>query len=286
MISRPLLDVGLALLLGSASAAQAPADQPQDASTRLHAAWIKEVLDLDVPGAVRDYEAIAADTRPMNLERWIAIARLAELQRAGVPGLKPVALAEAPAPIQAAVAPLRPLEATKLLLQLTQEPSLVMQSLLTEEGRIPDLRPITDAAQRWVRGQHGPSFSERQLQRLRTMGGRQRQPDQARNGQAFDVLRVELQGKQDQANALRGVYFADWKTTPLKGEPAKLLARTITNLDAWIAEPNLSAGSRQALKNLREAIELRGTTDTANMLALLSRLPVIGERLLAEPAPR
>jgi hypothetical protein len=252
-----------------------------DTATRLHSAWIREVLDLDVQGAIRDYEAIAADTRPANPERWIAVARLFELQRLGVAPATPLPLAEAPEPLRLAIGRVKPIDLTRILNQLTQDPATVEQSLATEAGRSPDLRPVTEVAQSWVRSQQD-LFNERYLQRmLANNRGRGPDPDRAN---AFDVLRRELQGRQEQAAELRRYYFPDFKAPTPAGEPAQIMARVRTNLEAWRTDPAQSQQQRDRLRDLRDAFDARTATDASN-LELVKRLPIIADRLLAEPPP-
>ncbi|MFY9340884.1 MAG: hypothetical protein WAT39_00250 [Planctomycetota bacterium] len=279
----------LALLLVAGTAAQQP---PLDTATRLHTAWLREVLDLDVDGAVQEYQRIAADARPANLERWIAVARLAELQRAGIPVAMALPIAEAPLTIRNALQPLRPLQVTAILKQLTQEPAAVMLSLATEAGKLPELRPATGTAQTWVRNQQGPSATERANQRRRAQmlaNSRQRPPDAERmvaERNAFDVLVSELQGRQGQAQVLRDLYFGvDWKAQQPRGEPAELLARVRTNLEAWLAQPNLPNTHQYRLRNLRDHIKQRADADPNGLLTMVARLPLVGEKLLAEPPP-
>ncbi|MBZ0154297.1 MAG: hypothetical protein K8J09_22445, partial [Planctomycetes bacterium] len=79
---RPGLPFGLVLAL-SLPATTLAQDALRDASTRLHEAWLREILDLDTAAAARGYEAVAADPRVAAAEYWVATARLAELDRLG-----------------------------------------------------------------------------------------------------------------------------------------------------------------------------------------------------------
>ncbi len=274
-----------ALCLGGL-VAQAPTANT-DASARLHAAWIREVLDLDVRAAVSEYEAIAHDARPANLERWIAVARLTELQRVGVTGTRPIPLAEAPEPIRTAAAEMQPLPTDTLLQQVRQDPATVLQQMAASGDNF-NLRPLTEIAQRWLRNHQWLSTSERQRQRFQALNNRPRQgqPETLRNRwpMAASVLRAELQGQPARAAELRWFDFQDWKAPALVGEPAALLQRARTNLDAWLAETPMVEQQQTLLKGLRDQLERMASEPTAS-LDLLLRLPLVAERLLAEPKP-
>ncbi len=287
------------LWLSAMLTAQAPTPTPTptpsptpspapDNVTKLHTAWIKEILDLDIKGAVADYEAVAADNRPSNHSRWIAVTRLAELSRMGIPVAYPGPAAEAPPAIRAALALLTPLPMQDLLRQAAADPELAPSATGPEGARLPDLRPATSLAQQWVRKQLGPNVSERQRQRFQALGNRTR-PDttrQTERDQASDIMRREIEGKLEQAANLRWLYFPEWKPPTMQGDAATALVRVRANLDAWLKEPTLSRGQTSLLRTLREALDERAATDAGTALALITRLPLIAERLLGEPSGR
>lgn len=271
-----------ALALAGALAAQGANAAPADVATRLHEAWLREVLDLDTAGAVSDYEAIAAD-RGGRIERWIAVARLAELQRLGLPVANPGAAAEAPAAVRAALALVTPLPVADLLRQAQANPA--------DPARLPDLRPATLATMAWVRNQSGPSQSERQRQRAAT--GRPRPPQNRNDAErierlhASDVVLRELEGKTEQAAGLRELYFPEWKPPAVADAAPEALARAKAAIDAWLKEPDLGQQQQSLLGRLRAELDQRGAADAAAALAWLGRLPVYAERLLAAPdAPK
>lgn len=271
-----------ALALAGALAAQGANAAPADVATRLHEAWLREVLDLDAAGAVRDYEAIAAD-RGGRIERWIAVARLAELQRLGLPVANPGAAAEAPAAVRAALALVTPLPVADLLRQAQANPA--------DPTRLPDLRPATMATMAWVRNQSGPSQSERQRQRAAT--GRPRPPqnrndaDRIERLHASDVVLRELEGKTEQAASLRELYFPEWKPPAVADAAPEALARAKAAIDAWLKEPDLGQQQQSLLGRLRAELDQRAAADAAAALAWLGRLPVYADRLLAAPvAPK
>jgi hypothetical protein len=270
-------------LLAVASAAQTPAS-PGDASARLHAAWIREVLDLDVRGACAEYEAIADDVRPNNLERWVAVARLFELQRAGVASARPLPLVEAPEMLREAIGKLPPPPEPFSLDPLLGDPAAVWQALSTNALKLPEPRPLGDVPQRW-HGTQGVGDRLRYVQRMTAQNPNRTRPSQSdgpriRLANAFSVLRAELQGQRELAAGLRRFEFPEWKPTPMAPDPVALLPRLRVQLDAWLAEPDLGELQRTQLRTLRDAVELRPAKD---LVELIGRVPLVGERLFAEP---
>lgn len=268
----------LAALFATAAAAAAQvAPPPLDVSARLHAARLREVLDLDVQGAVAEYQAIANERN--SRERWIAVTRLAELQRIGIPIAQPAAVAEAPQAIKAALALLTPIPVDELLRNATAP--------ATDSSPVLDLHAATLEAQRWVRSKSGPSFNDRQQQRAATMRNR---IDESRNDtaridrlNATDIVRWELEGKADRAAGLRDLYFRTWRPPTSNLDPQATLARIRANLEAWLKEPNQSTQQQQVLGRLRDEIDQRAATDVEAALRLVARLPIYAERLLADP---
>src|SRR5690606_8445945 len=63
----------------------------QSTTTAVHKAWLKEIIDLDRDGAVTAYNEILRDSPREQPERWIAVARLRELDRLGVRQAEPIA---------------------------------------------------------------------------------------------------------------------------------------------------------------------------------------------------
>jgi hypothetical protein len=276
--------MALAGILAAAGelAAQGGNAPAPDVATSLHEAWLREVLDLDTAGAIGDYEAIAAD-RSGRIERWIAVARLAELQRLGLPVANPGAAAEAPAAVRTALALVTPLPIAELLRQAQTNPA--------DPTRVPDLRPATLATMTWVRNQSGPSQSERQRQRAAS--GRPRAPqnrndaDRIDRVHASDVVLRELEGKTEQAAGLRELYFPDWKPPAVADAAPAALARAKVAVDAWLQEADLGQQQQALLGRLRAELDQRTVADPAAALAWLVRLPVYADRLLAAPvAPK
>ncbi|MBL8755689.1 MAG: hypothetical protein JNK15_20505 [Planctomycetes bacterium] len=274
-----------AALLGSLAPGQAPTG-PTESSTRLHTAWIREMLDLDTRGAIADYEAIAQDARPANLERWVAVARLLELQRTGVAGSHALPLADAPEVLREAIAKLPPTPESIPLLPLLADPAVAWASLSSNAIALPELRPLAEVVLRWHRTQ-GVGERQRMAQRFSALNqNRARAPQgdapRTRWANAFSVLRAEQQGQQALATELRRFDFPDWKANVPTGDPTVLLQRVRIQLDAWLGEANLGELQRTQLRTLRDAVELRPAKEIVEMIG---RVPLVGERLLAEPKP-
>ena len=95
------MDRPLACALAAVLAAGAVGAQEPDAAVSLHRAWLAEVMDLDVRRAVEGYRSVALDARPGQMERWVAVARLVELQRLGALGGAPLPVwTDAPAALR------------------------------------------------------------------------------------------------------------------------------------------------------------------------------------------
>lgn len=268
---------GLARVLGAiaiGAAALAAQTPTSETSTALHAAWLREVMDLDPVGAAADYEHLAKTTRANEPERWLAVARLAELRRFGIAPGAMLDTAEAPAPVRAALTTLPQLPDEALLPRLCLDPADVLQALGTEQGRMPPLRAASSAVLEWVRGQLGPTPRS---SRIRTDRSR------AERIYAVDVLLRELEGRQHQAANLRTLYFTDWKA-PVVRVPAKDAMATVqANLEVWLAEKDVSQYQHSLLVRLRDALVQRANNDPASAIELLQRIPLYAERLLAPP---
>ncbi len=287
--------------LVAVAAAALPAQQRAAgaaAETTLHAAWLAEVLDLDVPRAVSLYQQVAGDARPGHLERWVAWARLAELRRLGVPGIAVPPFADIPAPLRATFhAAEAPIDLPQLHTAPGGEPAAALQNLAAEAGKL-RLRPIVPEADDWLRRQVGPSLRDqlRQYwQRRLTADNRTRTGETAlAELNASEILGAELQGRTGQADALRALYFTDWRAPETPGEASAWVARARTRLKTWLAE-DLPQRQRGMLEELVQALDRlaperptadkpgddRPPGDATAALALLRRLPVVAERLLA-----
>jgi hypothetical protein len=279
---RTLLLLAAALAATAAVPAQAP--RAKDASTRLHAARLREVIDLDFAGAIAEYQAIACDRS--SPERWAAVARLAELQRMGIDAPQPVPLSEAPPAIRKAIEQLQPLAVDQLLAQAVAGAPAASTD---ERASSLELKRATQDAQRWLRDQSGIDANER----MRMRGMRSAPPPTTpRNSElrqyrepALDILARENAGATVAAAALRDLYFSSWWKAPVvTGDPAAAFARVRTNLDAYIKDSNLSSFHQGQLVRLRDELEQRGANDPQAALQLVLRLPIYAERLLAEPA--
>ena len=244
-------------------AAHAPA-QEAGRPTSLHKAWLREIMDLDVAGAAADYRTVG-ESRPGNLERWVAVARLAELSRLGaLPAGAPTA-GDVPLPLRPAFqATQTALPLDELVLRCQLDPAQALQVLATDAGRLPPLRTAVPAAEEWLMGQIGPSLRDRMRQRMEAMANRPRSNEAGRFTDrlyAADIVRAELQGRTAQASALRTLYFSDWRAPAAKGDPLALLARVKTNLAAWLRDGDLGAQQQALLRELEEALDQKGAAE-------------------------
>lgn len=244
-------------------------------SIRVHEAWLRETLDLDVRGAVQAYDRVQK-TAPRNQPmRWIAVTRLAELQRMGIGGPEPLAtpIDQAPPAVRDALQALSsPLPVDALL----DDPMAAITFLA--------LNPATSETQNWVREQLGSTLDARWLQNMATYRRwANSQPKQY--WWATDILRAELRGRREQADALRKLYFANWQAPRLEGEPAAQLQVVRQRLDDWIADESISSRERWRLRRLAEELQKRGEQDSRGALEMVARLPTFAERLVGGEIP-
>ena len=258
----------------------------REANQAMHSAWLLEVMDGDVPGAVRAYTAIAANDDPNNLQRWVAVARLLELKRLGVAVPEFDLDKVTPAPLRPALAAAKqplPVPVEELIRRATQTPELVRQSVSSESERLPALRPATAAAQEWVRDRLRARIYDGRP-RPRTAGTRNL-PDRARieRVQAADILQREIEDRQEQADSLRKFYFPEWRPPVVTIEATLAIARVRTGIDAWLVDKDASRTQQNLLRSLREAFDARAATDPAAALAFVLRMPLYADRLLGSP---
>lgn len=280
----PLLAAAAALAALAALPAQErrapiPRRPGKSTSTELHAAWIKEVLDLDPQGAIQDYDRIRKQAPRSQPVRWLAVTRMLELARLGVASPEPSGLpANAPRPVQQALSELQtPVPIGRLL----SEPYT--------EIELPPLRAATLLVQDWVRNQIGPTVQERLAMRERRGDTEEsrtapdaEQQERLRLYYASQVLRVTLEGRTPQARAMRLLDFADWTPPAVDGDPTQVVARARRRLDEWI-EADESSWLNVRLRDLKKHLDTTEDSD-GQVVALLQQLPIIGDRLLAAEA--
>ena len=284
MIQRSACCVLLLALLGE-TRTQTPPQQAERAPT-LHDAWLFEVLDLDINKAVAAYQKVAADQRPGNLDRWVAVARLAELKRLGVDVRLQVDLKEVPEQLRTALENnSAPLPVDDLLQRIQGNPAEVLQRIGADAGRVPTLHPITPLAEEWRLAQIPSSRALRQQNQ--TPGGLNRNSDWVNLGNAADIVRRELGGWRSQADARRAIFFPNWQPPKLTGDPRHHLEKFRANLEAWLHDPDQAQYRNllRDLRDLRDAVNEKAATDPAAAVALIARLPIFAEKLLGVPAP-
>jgi hypothetical protein len=134
--------------------------------------------------------------------------------------------------------------------------------------------------QEWVRRELGSNVDDRP--QLRRQANRIRRSSTSRNPErwyAADILNVELFNRPAQAQALRTLYFADWKPPAIADDAEQQLAAVRQRLQRWL-EDEESSQQRVLVRRLGEAIEERATTDPRGALQFLARMPRYAERLM------
>ncbi|MBM4062982.1 MAG: hypothetical protein FJ265_18085 [Planctomycetes bacterium] len=266
------------LLLAAPGPAQGSGPAPARVTTTLHQAWLVEVLDLDARRAADLYRDLARDRQSDNPERWIAIARLAELHRLGVTPAFAVEVAEVPQALRRPLAEAQePIAVANLLARAAGDPAELLLGLGTEAQGMPPLRPAVHEAETWLLGQVDPSWRNR----LRLRQGLERTRFSVLLS-ATRILNAELEGRRAQADDTRALYFTQWRPPAVRGDDAANLARARTRLDALLRDPATGGMTRNQLQRLRDALEKAAATDPAAAMALLLRLPTYAELLLLE----
>ena len=250
------------------------ARQRHRGATALHKAWLQENLDLDSRGAIDSYEKLRTDAPKTRPERWIAIARLAELGRLGAIHPEP-----GTTPMQA------PLEVQEALEKLGQ-PVPWRKVVATPKAplELPPLRPATERIMRWSRDQIGPTVDQRWIMQMRTRDPSGRDDNRWRNrNAAFTLLDVELEGTMERAESLRRLMFVGWKPPSLDVGIEDAIDRARTRLRDMI-ENERSSRYRTRLEALQQRFEKLAARDLEEALALLMKLPFLAEELLSPKA--
>lgn len=246
----------------------------QTAASPLHAAWLRETLDLDMAGAVRSYRKIAQDTQAPMLERQIAAARLEELRRIGVRDTDPGKLLElVPESVRVAAEPPSSANGTQ---------GTVPAPRSGESGTPvpiePLTRPLVAAVVQHAREQLFPGQGDRG----RMTRNREPNTETARvveRIRAFEIARAELAGKADEADALRRRSFPTWKAQPWPADAAAAWSRARENLVSWQKDRQISASERETLRQLLAALDEDAKGGAEKALARIDRLPLYAERL-------
>lgn len=256
--------------------AQTIATTAKQPAASLHQAWLTEVMDLDSKRAAEIYGEVARDKGPDNLERWVAIARLAELQRLGLAKAPYTDPKEVPQVLRAPLAAAQlAIDKETLVRHAQSDPAGLLQGLGGDEGKMPLLRPAVSEAQAWLISQVGPNYRDRFRQRQSNV------PDRRFENRfwATNVVVAELEGRRSQADEVRALYFTQWRPPAISGDANSNLARVRTNLTTLLRARDMN-GSQNLLRRLSEAIETAAATDPAVAMALVLRLPYFAELLL------
>jgi hypothetical protein len=249
----------------------------QSATTAVHSAWLTEIIDLDRKTAIEEYNEIIEQSTKKQPEKWIAVARLQELSRLGV--LRPEPLAT---PGQV------PPEVRKAL-ELLSDPFPFAKVLRDPEANteLPPVRPATPLVQDWVRNQTGPTVRERFRPSRGLSTAPVIRPEWLRY-YARDVMKLELEGNRTKANALRGLFFVEFKPMAVTGSRAELFATAMKRLAKLIEEeswPRARNDLRKYENDLRTLAKNESTPAAGAHLAieLIRRIPYYSTKLLASP---
>lgn len=260
-----------------------PAAAQQSADAAVAAAWLTEVLDLDTIGAARTYASIAHDPQTPPPARWLAAARLTELQRLGIAtDARPVQVTELPATLQplfAGVPAAGDVAGTtaRLVAAASQEPSQLAVALRTADGTVPTVRPLTPNVMTWEPEQTRDS-------RARPRGPR-------RNSfvdwlHAQQILRFEMAGDAARAEARRKLYFDQWKPPAWQGDAIETVRSIRSRLSRLRQGREFDLQVRRDLDALQVAID-KVAEKPVDVQGLMSRLPIFAELLVGiETQPR
>lgn len=249
----------------------------QSANTAVHSAWLTEIIDLDRTTATKEYDEIIKQSTKNQPEKWIAVARLQELGRLGV---FPEPLAP---PGQA------PTEVRKAL-KLLSEPFPFAKVLQAPDANteLPPVRPATPLVQDWVRNQIGLTEGERFRRPRGRPTARVPGPEWLRY-YARDVMKFELEGNRTRANALRSLYFLDFKPMTVTGSREELYATAMKNLAKVIDDeswPRARNDLRKFEKDIRTLVknQITPAAGARSAIDLIRRIPYYSVKLLARPA--
>lgn len=246
----------------------------QTGASPLHAAWLREILDLDLPAAAKGYREIADDAQAPMLERQIAAARLEELRRLGARGADPGASLELlPAAVRSVAKPLPPTTSNQ---EPAADPEAGSNTASTTND--PLLRPIVAALMQNLREQMFPSLGERGRPNRERDANAQttRVVERIR---ALEIARAELAGKREEADALRLRSFPTWKPQPWPQDSAAAWEQARRNLVAWQQDRQLGASERETLRLLLATLDDDAKAGFDKPLARIARLPLYAERL-------
>lgn len=276
------LSIAMAVLMAAgAAAAQANRESLQQA-------WLHEVLDVDPVTAAASYRQIVESRSAASTDRWVASARLLELESLGLPHGATIVPGDLPPRLQQRIREDAQERDTRnrLVGQAERAPEQLPAAIRAE--RRTTLRPFVPESiilaleelrpgdrDLWRRTQLERRRSERTRMTTRTM----------QEVTAPRVLRIELAGQTQRADALRTLYFADWQPPPLPADRAAALQTVRTNLEQWRHERQLTGPQQEALRDLSVALDAAASRSPDDALRLLQRLPVYAERLLGAGMP-
>jgi hypothetical protein len=274
----PFASLALALLAASAAAQQPAEPAPQTAEPSVESLWLTELLDLDSASAARGYEKLAHDPQQPVVTRWLAAARLVELQRLGVgTDARPPAMNEAPVALQKLFAEVEPIvDVAKIAANVTagaqRPPGELIAELRDHGNAIPSLRPLTPEVMQWQ--------PERDLRRPR-QGMRRNSFLEPLH--AAQILHLEMTGDSARASARRALYFDQWKPPVWKGELEELSRLVLTRVNEMKRARERGPQELRDFDRLSELLREASAKGPTHVQDLLARLPLYADRLVANP---
>lgn len=266
----------------AAAALALPGIAAAQTAVSLHAAWLQEVLDLDVAGAAAAYDRLAADKQAPLLDRLVATARIVELRQQGVGS-------DNAAP-DLAIVP----EVVRTFFEDTAKPEPLFERELAaghgdraavreffQHDHVPPLRRLVDATVIAAAELQDPAAAERRHQRSRLWpfsNDPWRVLDRIR---ANEIVRAELDGDSEQAAMLRKREFPNWRPPATPADPAAAWTQASENLATWLRDRQLTPAERALLLRLQDELKREAATAPGKALSLLDRMPLYVERLRA-----
>ena len=257
----------------------------QGGPSALHAAWLRETLDLDLKGACKAYLALARDEKAPLLERQVAAARLEELRRIGAPAVGAETAPEAlPPGLQRTQDPdttaslQRAVAAALAAPTRTQggEGAAPSGNVVATQPVLPSLRPLVQFVVQASR--ENTRDTRPGTPRLPQFGA----PDQTRvveRVRAYEIARAEVAGRTTEADEIRLRAFPNWRAQPWPEDKAAAWKVVRNNLLQLQQERQINGDEREVLERLLTVLDADAQTSTEAALARIDRLPIYAERL-------
>ena len=252
--------------------------ESRSTSPNVHAAWLREILDLDTGGAITAYSRLATDDTAPPLDRQIAVARLHELRRIGF-GLEvdPPDLQVLPRLLQDHLrdnreAPERLAATIEAELEAGRGDAAAVLDFF-KKAEETELRPLVLATvlaarerpNRRPRRYYAPWIDHpaRVLDRIR----------------ANDIVRAEINGDREKSGRLREKAFPNWEPQDWPDDKDAAWQQVSENLREWRNQRQLKPAERDLLRRLQAMLQSAARRGPEQALDHLDRMPLYLERL-------